>query len=174
MNDKREMLRHFLAALAYRTQKALRGMPDDFPRFRAGLDSRNPHQLICHMTNVLGFGRTFFIGGRFPSRVPTDFKDDLAAFHDMLADLSRHLENGTLLRGTTEEGLLQGPFSDAMTHAGQLALLRRLAGSPVPPEDFSMADISANNVGPDQRDPVAPDAEWPERPVGPKKDKGSR
>ena len=83
----------------------------------------------------------------------------------MLADLSRHLEKGTRLQGTTEERLLQGPFSDAMTHAGQLALLRRLAGSPVPPEDFSLAEISANNVGTDQKDPVAPDAEWPERPI---------
>jgi len=54
-----------------------------------------------------------------------------------------------------------------MTHAGQLALLRRFARSPVPPEDFSAADISVNNVGPEQRDPVSPDAEWPERPGGP-------
>ena len=158
------MLRHFLAALAYRTQKALRDMPEGFPRFRPGSKVRNPHQLICHMTNVLGYGRTFFIGGSFPSRTPTDFNHDLEAFHEMLADLSDHLDRGTPLHGTSEERLLQGPFADAMTHAGQLALLRRLAGSPVPPENFIMADISANNVGTDQRRPVAPDAEWPERP----------
>jgi hypothetical protein len=165
MNEKREMLRHFLAALAYRTQKALREMPDGFAEFRPGLDARTPHQLICHMTNVLGYGRTFFIGRSFPSRVPTDFNADIEAFHTMLEDLSGHLQRGTPLRATTEERLLQGPFSDAMTHVGQLALLRRLAGSPVPPENFVMADISADNVGPDQRPPVAPDAEWPERPA---------
>jgi hypothetical protein len=166
MNEKREMLRHLLAALAYRVQKALRGMPDNFPEFGAGLQVRNPHGLICHMTNVMGYARTFFIGGSFPSRVPTDFTADVAAFHEMLSDLSRHLERGTPLQGTTEERLLQGPFSDAMTHAGQLAMLRRLAGSPVPPENFIVANISINNVGPDQRAPVSPDVEWPEGPVG--------
>ena len=163
MNEKREMLRHFLAALAYRTQKALRDMPDGFPQFRPGLEARSPHQLICHMTNVLGYGRTFFLGGSFPSRVPTDFKVDVAAFHEMLRDLSVYLQRGTPLHGTTEERLLQGPLSDAMTHVGQLALLRRLAGSPVAPENFVMAEISTDNVGPDQKPPAAPDAEWPER-----------
>ena len=164
MNDKREMLRHFLASLAYRTQKALRDMPPPFPVFRAGHDVRTPHQLVCHMTNVLGFARTFFIGGSFPSRVPTQFDEDLAAFHTMLSDLSDHLQKGTPLNNATEEQLLQGPFSDAMTHAGQLAMLRRLAESPVPPEDFSKAAIRADNLGPEQPDPVSPDADWPERP----------
>ena len=64
----------------------------------------------------------------------------------------------------TPERLLQGPLADAMTHAGQLAMLRRLAGSPVPPEDFSVADIQGTRLGPDQADPVSPDDEWPEAP----------
>jgi hypothetical protein len=61
----------------------------------------------------------------------------------VLADVAAHLEAGTELRGITPAQLLQGPFSDAMTHAGQLALLRRLAGSPVPPENFVFAGVSA-------------------------------
>jgi len=158
------MLRHFLAALAYRTQKALRGMPPEYATFHAGNDTRTPHQLVCHMTNVLGYARTFFVGGSYPSRTPTDFALDVATFHEMLADLSHHLEQGTPLRGVTEERLLQGPFADAMTHAGQLALLRRLVGSPIPPENFVMARIAADNVGPDQPTPVSPDADWPDRP----------
>jgi hypothetical protein len=60
--------------------------------------------------------------------------------------------------------LLQGPFSDAMTHAGQLALLRRLAGSPVAPENFVFAEINAANLGPDQPLPARPDEVWPEKP----------
>jgi hypothetical protein len=63
-----------------------------------------------------------------------------------------------------EARLLQGPLSDAMTHAGQLAMLRRLFGTPVPPEDFSKAAISAENVGPYQPDPVSPDEDWPGPP----------
>lgn len=64
----------------------------------------------------------------------------------------------------TAEILLQGPFSDAMTHAGQLALLRRMAGSPVPPENFVFAEISAANLGLDQPLPARPDEDWPEAP----------
>jgi hypothetical protein len=54
----------------------------------------------------------------------------------------------------------------AMTHAGQLTMLRRLAGIPVPPEDFFLATVSAKNVGPEQSLPVSPDHEWPEAPAG--------
>ncbi|HNR64967.1 MAG TPA: hypothetical protein PKJ95_01595, partial [Atribacterota bacterium] len=65
MNDKQKLLRHFLAALAYRTQKALRGAPADFGTFQAGNEIRTPAELIRHMTSVLGYARTFFIGGRY-------------------------------------------------------------------------------------------------------------
>jgi hypothetical protein len=63
----------------------------------------------------------------------------------------------------TEEQLLQGPLADAMTHAAQLALLRRLAGTPVPPENFIVATIETDRLGSDQSQPVSPDADWPER-----------
>jgi hypothetical protein len=80
------------------------------------------------MDSVLGYSRTFFVGGSY--RPPLlDFQDAVAHFHEILADVARHLELGTELRGVTPEALLQGPFSDAMTHAGQLALLRRLSHS---------------------------------------------
>lgn len=158
------MLRHFLAALAYRTQKALRGAPEGFAGFKAGNDVRTPHELICHMRSVLGYARTFFIGGVYERPEPDDFNADIDRFHEMLADLSRHLEAGTPLLEMTEEKLLQGPFSDAMTHAGQLAMLRRLHGDPVPPENFVVAAIDAENVTADQREPLSPDKVWPEAP----------
>ena len=47
----------------------------------------------------------------------------------------------------SDGAVLQGPFADAMTHAGQLAMLRRLAGSPIPPENFIVADISPDTWG---------------------------
>lgn len=71
-----------------------------------------------------------------------------------------------LLNGMTAERLLQGPFADAMTHVGQLAMLRRLAGDPVPPENFIVAEIDAHRLGPDQSAPASPDQIWPEAPVG--------
>ena len=66
------MLRHFLAALAYRTQKALRGAPPTFGEFHAGHDVRTPAELVLHMTSVLGYARTYFVGGRYrPEPLPT-------------------------------------------------------------------------------------------------------
>lgn len=67
-DEKGGMLRHFLAALAYRTQKALRAAPDDFADFEAGNNVRTPKELVRHMTSVLGYARTFFRGGALPSR----------------------------------------------------------------------------------------------------------
>lgn len=164
MDDKRRMLHHFLAALAYRTQKALRDAPDSFADFEAGNRVRTPHWLVQHMDSVLGYALTYFEGGEYrPQRLP-DFEAEIRRFHGKLEKLARHLEAGTPFRGTTPERLLQGPFSDAMTHAGQLAMLRRLDGSPVPPENFIVADVSPDNLGPDQPLPASPDEAWPEAP----------
>jgi hypothetical protein len=164
MDDKRALLKHFLAALAYRTQKALRGAPPEFGSFRAASKIRTPHELIGHMDSVLGYSRTFFIGGSYRPPVLPEFRVAIEHFHETLSDVARHLDAGTELRGITPETLLQGPFSDAMTHAGQLAMLRRLAGSPVPPENFIFADVQSANLGPNQPLPVSPDTEWPEKP----------
>ena len=99
MDEKRDMLRHFLAALAYRTQKAVRHAPDGFASFDGGNGVRTPHELICHMRSVLGYARTFFIGGEYPRPRPDDWQKDLAAFHAMLEAVSyTHLTLPTILR----------------------------------------------------------------------------
>jgi len=165
-DDQRNLLRHFLAALAYRTQKALRGAPAEFGDFNAGSEVRTPNELVRHMTSVLGYARTYFVGGQYrPAPLPS-FLEEIERFHQMLESLSAHIRDGDpLAEQTTCERLLQGPFSDAMTHAGQLAMLRRLAGIPVPPENFIVADIDAERLGIDQPSPVSPDKEWQEAPA---------
>lgn len=165
MDNKREMLCHFLASLAYRTQKALRGAPCDFGEFRAAPDIRNPLELVRHMTSVLGYARTFFTGGQYwPDSLPA-FDEEVARFHEMLESLSWHFTTGDFSRMSPER-FLQGPLSDALSHAGQLAMLRRLFHAPIPPENFIMADIHADNVSESQPDPVSPDIEW-QTPQGP-------
>ena len=166
MDDKRATLVHFLATLAYRTQKALRGAPASFAEFEAGNGVRTPHQLLSHMDSVLGYTLTCFDGenDRYRgSRLPT-FDAEIQRFHGKIQALARHLRDGTPLRRVSTEQLLQGPLADAMTHVGQLAMLRRLAGAPIPPENFIVADVHAENLGPEQPEPASPDAEWPERP----------
>jgi len=164
-DPRRALLRHFLAALAYRTQKALRGAPPQFADYDPGARVRRPRELLRHMTSVLGYARTFFLGGTYRAEPLDTLAAEQQRFHAMLQELGALLASGAPLRGITEEQLLQGPFADAMTHAGQLALIRRLAGAPVPPENFIFAAISGDRLGPEQSEPASPDAEWPERPT---------
>lgn len=162
---ERELLRHFLAAIAYRTQKALRDAPPGFPEFSAGNQVRTPAELLGHMTSLMGYAVTLFVGGSYPFRPPrlATWDDEVARFHEQLAEVASHLERGTPL-SITHQQLLQGPLADTMTHVGQLAMLRRMAASPVAPENFIQADVRPDRLGPEQPGPAAPDAVWPERP----------
>lgn len=160
MGPRREMLRHFLAAIAYRTQKALRDAPSDFADFRAAPGIRTPHEIIQHMTGVLGYARTFILGGEWRPGMKEDFSGEIERFHEVLTDLSQLLGSDAQFRDTTPKRLLQGPLADAMSHAGQLAMLRRFFGSPVPPENFIMADIRTENTGPSQAVATSPDEVW--------------
>jgi hypothetical protein len=162
----RELLLHFLGAIAYRTQKALRDAPDHYPDFAAGHQVRTPVEILRHMTSLMGFTRTLFLGGSYPVKpdpLPT-FQDEIARFHAMVESVGDLLRTGIPLREISTQQLLQGPFADTMTHVGQLALLRRLADAPVPPENFILADIEGSRLGADQPMPASPDARWPERP----------
>jgi hypothetical protein len=115
------------------------------------------------MTSVLGYARTFILGGNYrPESLPT-IEEEIDRFHSVLEDLAGLLEGKTPLQEITELQLLHGPFSDVMTHVGQLSLLRRLHGAPVPPENFIFADISMSHLGKEQPLPRRPDSEWPEK-----------
>jgi len=170
VTESRHLLQHFLAALAYRTQKALRGAPESFASFRIGPTSRTPKELVWHMTGVIGYARTMLHGGRFqPPELPT-LADEITRFHETLAGLRADFADESLTARISDRQFLQGPLSDAMTHAGQLAMLRRLDGSPVPSENFIFAQIDAENVTAEQPEPAAPDTWWrpdaPPRPPG--------
>ena len=166
-DEKRALLKHFLAAVAYRTQKALRDAPAGFGDFRPQEGVRSPVELVRHMTSVLGYTCTFFSGGRYrPEPLPT-LDAEIARFHEMIETLAGHIESATpAVEGVTTERLLQGPLADVMTHVGQLAMLRRLAGAPVPPENFVFAEIDPARLGRDQAKPARPDPAWPEAPPG--------
>ena len=112
------------------------------------------------MASVIGYARTYFVGGVYRADPLPTFADEIERFHQNVADLAAHLKVGTPLRDISVLQLIQGPISDAMTHAGQLAILRRLAGSPVPSENFIFAEISADRLGSDQPRPAAPDSYW--------------
>lgn len=160
MTESRRLLQHFLAAIAYRTQKALRDAPASFSEFRAGTNVRTPHELVWHMTGVIGYARTMLHGGDFAPPKLTTFAEEVARFHATLEALRDDFANASLTARISDTQFLHGPLADAMTHAGQLAMLRRLEGAPVPSENFIFADIDAANVSVVQSEPVAPDAWW--------------
>lgn len=138
------LLRHALATLAYRTNSALRGVPESFGDFDAGAGVRTPHQLVNHMTHLVGYTGREIRGERGnPIEALDDFNAEVERFRDLVDDLSALLAMAPLDRAGLDEKLLQGPISDAMTHVGQLALLRRLAGEPVAEENFFSADIGS-------------------------------
>lgn len=154
------LVRHQLAALAYRFQKAVRDTPAGFAAFEAGAGVRTPRAIVHHMNGVLGYLRALLAGGDVGlhyDHPELDWAGEVAELHATLGDLDALLERG----GPSLEQLqraLQGPLADAMTHVGQLAMLRRLAGSPVRGENFFLADVRVGRVGADQPAPVSPDA----------------
>lgn len=146
----REFLRHTLATLAYRASKTMRGAPESFASFKAGPDSRTPLEIVGHLADLMAWGRAMATGpgkwvtGPAESWKPTcaRFFTEIKAFDDLLAS------NATLDYDLTR--LFQGPVADALTHTGQLAMLRRLSGAPMKGESYNRAEIQLGNVGPDQ------------------------
>ena len=165
MNRNQALLRHFLAAIAYRTAKALRGAPTGFDAFEAGRQSRTPRRLVRHMSGVVNFAIGLLSEPRDVLNDCTTYDGEVERFFVLLRELAELNRTTTDLSDTTSERLLQGPLADAMAHAGQLALLRRLSGSPIPPEDFFEAAIDPERLGMEQVDARSPDAEWPEAPT---------
>jgi hypothetical protein len=156
MSDKREMLRHFIASIAYHATKAIQDAPSVYPEFNPGQGTRTPRQILHHMTGVLSYAHSFFEEYDSTYFEHKSWDAEKAHFYETLSKLDISLkEKGS--RDMSEEQLLQGPLSDTMAHIGQLLMLRRLVGSPVPSENFIFADIRKGVVGPDQPPPVAPD-----------------
>ena len=102
MEDKRKLLNHFLAALAYRTQKALRDAPDDFGSFCAKEGVRTPAELVRHMTSVLGYARTYFIGGHYRPEPLDSLDEEIERFHEMIGLLAQHLQRRRSVVGRSD------------------------------------------------------------------------
>ena len=112
------------------------------------------------MTGLVGYARTFLRGGVFVPPPVATLAEEVTRFHATLRHLHDDLGDASLRSTISDEQFLQGPLADAMTHAGQLAMLRRLAGSPVASENFIRAAISHTNLGANQPAQVAPDLWW--------------
>ena len=147
------MLRHLAATLAYRAAKVLRDPPAQFATFSVGPSARSPVQMVAHMADLMTWAVSLTRGDTVWKAAGTDDWDiEVARFFDQLAAFDRELEHGEVPAEAAEK-LIQGPLADALTHVGQLALLRGIAGSPVRPESYARAEIVAGRVGPAQAPP---------------------
>jgi hypothetical protein len=166
MHRNQALLRHFLGAIAYRTAKALRDAPPHYGSFQAGQKTRTPRQLVRHMSGVISYAATIVSEPReFLTDCPT-YAAEIDRFFALLHELADRIAREAGPADEATERLLQGPLADAMAHAGQLALLRRLCGSPIAPENFFDAAIEPGRLGRDQAPARTPDEEWPESPDG--------
>lgn len=149
---KREMLRHALATLAYRGTKSLRGAPEGFETFKTQHIANTPGQLLAHICDLLDWGLSVASGEkhyREAENAALPWEPKIERFHQALAAFDRFLASEAPLK-VPPERLLQGPLADALTHVGQLNLLRRMADSPVKGENYFLAEIEVGRVGPDQ------------------------
>jgi len=152
-DPKREMLRHTVATLAYRGGKAVRGAPESFAAFRASESSRTPAQILAHIGDLLDWALTMAKGAEaWRDSGPQSWGHDVDRFHASLARFDEYLASEQDLACTCER-LFQGAVADALTHVGQLTMLRRIAGAPMRSENYSKADIQSGRVGAEQTAP---------------------
>ncbi len=150
MDASREFLRHTLATLAYRGGKAVRAAPEGFAAFSPAPGSRSAGQILTHVGDLLDWALSIARGQQaWRDSAPLPWLQEVARFHAALQALDDQLASEAPL-GAPVEQLFQGPIADALTHVGQIALLRRLAAAPLRGENYFKADIAAGRLGPEQ------------------------
>jgi hypothetical protein len=150
----REFLRHAVATLAYRAGKALRGAPATFADFTIASGTRTPARILAHMGDLLDWALYLARGEQsWHDSMPLPWDREVARFFASLQAFDAYLASEGSL-GWSAERLFQGPIADALTHTGQLTMLRRLAGAPVRGENYARAAITAGTVGIAQATPT--------------------
>jgi hypothetical protein len=153
MDEKRLLLRHTVATIAYRGGKAVRGAPASFAAFTVAPTVRTPVQIVAHLADLFDWALSIAKGAQaWHDSSPLVWDREVARFFDTLARFDAYLASEAPL-AAAPEAMFQGAIADALTHVGQLTLLRRVAGAPIRGENYYKADIAVGRVGPDQMPP---------------------
>jgi hypothetical protein len=151
--SSRDLLRHMVATMAYRGGKALRGAPNGFAQFRAGETTRTPGQILAHVGDLLDWGLSLARGAqKWQNSDPLPWDKGSERFFAALQAFDAYLASDAPL-GCPVEKLVQAPLADALTHIGQISMLRRLAGAPVRGENYFKAEVVAGRAGAEQAAP---------------------
>jgi hypothetical protein len=152
-DGKRELLRHTLATVAYRGGKSLRGAPPGFAEYRVAEGTRCPIEILAHICDLMDWALSIAQGQqKWHDTRAAVWDGEVERFFTVMKALDDWLASYEPLHANPES-LFQGPIADALTHVGQLSMLRRLAGSPVSGENYFVADVQAGRVGPAQSAP---------------------
>lgn len=152
MNSERDLLRHILATLAYRAARVLEDAPENFASFDGA--GRQPTQILAHMGDLFDWALSMAEGNQhWRNSEPLAWPAEQRRFFASLKAFDAYLISSERLRAPIER-LLQGPVADALTHVGQLAMLRRLAGYPIRGENYYVAEISIGQVSAELPAPV--------------------
>jgi hypothetical protein len=150
-DPKRELLRHTLATLAYRGGKAVRSAPAEFAEFSGA--GKTPAQILAHLGDLLDWALSMADGTRqWHDSKPLAWDEEVKRFFAALKKFDDFLASEQPSQAAPEK-LFQGPIADALTHVGQLAMMRRLAGNPIVGENYFVADIVMGRVGDEQTAP---------------------
>lgn len=152
-DPKRELLRHTVATLAYRCGKAVRNAPAGFAEFRGCPSGRTAAQILAHLGDLLDWGLSIAQGKQsWKNSEPLPWEEGSTRFFAALKKFDDYLASTEPLHAPAEK-LFQGPVADSLTHVGQIAMLRRMAGGPVKGESYFVAEVVVGRVGPEQAAP---------------------
>jgi hypothetical protein len=142
-----QLLRHTVATLAYRGGKVVRDAPESFQRFQAAQGTRTPGEILAHIGDLLDWAVALADGKHvWHASKPLPWEKEVERFHRALETFDSRLASGKAL-GFSAEKLFQGPIADALTHVGQIAMLRRMAGAPIRGENYFRAGIEVGRIG---------------------------
>jgi hypothetical protein len=148
-----DVLRHLVATLAYRAAKAIRDVPSDFPSTSVSPTTRQPVQIVAHMADLMAWALSLADGrSEWKPAGSRDWQAEVQRFFAGLETLDQRLTT-TVPTADSIQKLIQGPLADALTHVGQIAMLRGMTGNAVRPESYARAQVVRGRVGLEQATP---------------------
>ena len=148
--DASAVLRHLLATLAYRAAKVLRDVPPGFAATAAAPSARQPVRIVAHLGDLMMWGVSLADDiSTWKAAGGDDWEAEVQRFFDGMQALDARLAASPVSEEAVKK-IISGPLADALTHVGQLAMLRGMAGAPITPESYARAEIVAGRVGREQ------------------------
>jgi hypothetical protein len=142
-----------VATVAYRGCKTLKDAPESFAGFKTAESSRTPAQILAHMGDLYDWSLAIARGEeKWHNSKPLEWQKEVERFFAALKKFDEYLASNEPVHAPIEK-LFQGPVADSLTHIGQLAMLRRLSGSPIKGENYAVAEITTGRVGAEQATP---------------------